>query len=651
MLSTRNGITKAVIATNRSGSAPPPSSRVSSLSLGVSSMTLPTIRTKTISEYYSLPCTVRLYTTNRSVGKPRSNNTVTTAVIDIDVDGSSKRRSSRSNGSDGSDGSLSSRPVTKQDRTIISTRMDFANPASAHGTKSTTELLRAIAIFYICRIPFIVKYSETLLNLSTRIVGQRITDALLKVTFFQHFCAGENTIDMKPVVEKLLTNGVGPILDYAAEAGVVVGLDDTVLCSSENDNDNSVAITTRPHFNQPARVYDYTTEEECDRHVDVFLSCIRSVREITKKDDDGKAGFAAIKVTALGNPLLLERMSTVITEVKKIFSKFDLDKNGRINRQEFMQCYDEYFVVDTNTRTEIFNYLQVDPSNYYADEIDYISFSKIFTPYTIGKFTSTCREVGPLALATPSDHEVALLIRTSERLNTLAKEAAQCGTRLLIDAEHQKYQPAIDNLVLELQRKYNDKAVTNQPVIFNTYQCYLKDSKERAMTDLTRSERYNFHFAAKLVRGAYMIHERERSNMLNIDDPIHDTANATHCNYDEVVELLLRYRANIGPGLEIMVASHNEQSIRHATALMDELGLALNNDCVHFAQLLGMSDHLTYTLGNSGYSAYKYLPYGKVREVVPYLIRRAQENGDVLGNTGKELKLLHKELRRRISFA
>ena len=661
MLPTRNGITKAVITTIRSGSALPP--------LGVLSLTsLPTTRTnKTrLSEYYTIKdhdkssyylprIILRLHTTH-SVGiPPRSDNA--TAVVDIDVDGSAERRSSSSVG--GGDDSLLPRRSTIEHRerpTTISTRMDFANPASAHGTKSTIELLRAIVIFYTCRIPFIVEYSETLLDLSTRIVGRRITDALLKVTFFRHFCAGEDTADMKPVVDRLLANGVGPILDYAAEADVVVGHDPVLYSSSEDGTDDSVAITTRLPFNQPARVYDYTTEEECDRHVDVFLSCIRSVREITNDndDDDGKggikAGFAAIKVTALGNPALLERMSTVITEARKLFSKFDSDNNGRISRDEFMQCH------DASTRTEIFNYLlQVDPycSNNDADEeIDYISFSKLFTPYTIGKFTSsTCKEFGPLALATPSDHEVALLIRTSERLNTLAKEAAQYGTRLLIDAEHQKYQPAIDNLVLELQRKYNDKAGTDKPVIFNTYQCYLKDSKERAMTDLTRSERYNFHFAAKLVRGAYMIHERERATMLNIDDPIHDTANATHCTYDEVVELLLRYRANNGPGLEIMVASHNEQSIRNATALMNELGLAPDDDCVHFAQLLGMSDHLTYTLGNAGYSAFKYLPYGKVREVVPYLIRRAQENGDVLGNTGKELDLLHKELWRRTSFA
>jgi proline dehydrogenase len=107
--------------------------------------------------------------------------------------------------------------------------------------------------------------------------------------------------------------------------------------------------------------------------------------------------------------------------------------------------------------------------------IDYICFSQLFTPYTLPSFTS--RDVGPLALATPTDEEVALLGRTSERLHGLAEEAARCGTRLLIDAEHTKYQPAIDNLVLELQRKYN---AADRPVVFNTYQvsvCYSVRSR------------------------------------------------------------------------------------------------------------------------------------------------------------------------------
>ena len=131
-----------------------------------------------------------------------------------------------------------------------------------------------------------------------------------------------------------------------------------------------------------------------------------------------------------------------------------------------------YFHVDDGRLTDILELLRVDARGDGGGMIDYISFSQLFTPYTLPSFTSRCRDVGPLALATPTDEEVALLGRTSERLHGLAEEAARCGTRLLIDAEHTKYQPAIDNLVLELQRKYN---AADRPVVFNTYQvsvCY-----------------------------------------------------------------------------------------------------------------------------------------------------------------------------------
>ena len=138
---------------------------------------------------------------------------------------------------------------------------------------------------------------------------------------------------------------------------------------------------------------------------------------------------------------------------------------------------------------------------------------------------------------------------------------------------------------------------------------------------------------------------------MKYEDPIHETAERTHRCYDDVVELLLRHRCSRGPGSEIIIATHNETSIRRAMDLMSELGLFPNDGCLHFAQLYGMSDHLTFALGRNGYNAYKYLPYGKVREVIPYLVRRAQENGDVLGNTGTELRLLYEELRRRYSIA
>mmetsp|Transcript_39726 Transcript_39726/g.72724 ORF Transcript_39726/g.72724 Transcript_39726/m.72724 type:complete len:592 (-) Transcript_39726:88-1863(-) len=512
-------------------------------------------------------------------------------------------------------------------------QMCFSDSASAHGSKSTFELVRAIGVFNVCRLSFIVKHAEGLLGLSTKVLGSSITNTVVKHTFFKHFCAGEDSADMKPVIDMLQQNNIGPILDYAAESE-----------GSEDDETpgDVEGIYTLPESNQPARVYDYKSESECDRHVETFKKCIHSVRDVSPA-----SGFAALKVTALGNPKLLERMSTMIVEVKALFSKFDENGSGLISREDFVRCYKHHFHVDDTNLTWDLEVL--DPDN--TDVIDYIAFAQMLSPYTLPSFTIMCKDVGPLALATPSDEEIVLMKKTSERLHLLAEEAANCGTKLLIDAEHSKYQPAIDNLVNELQQKYNAKDRTHRPVVFNSYQCYMKDTPERVMTDLRRSERLGFHFAAKLVRGAYMVHERKRAKEMKCPSPIHDTAEDTHRCYDGVVELLLRHRLQHSPGLEVMIATHNKESIEKAVNLMTELGLGPNDETAHFAQLYGMSDNLTFTLGNHGYNAFKYLPYGEVGEVVPYLLRRAQENSDMLSNAGTEVSLLQEELRKRFFLA
>ena len=129
-------------------------------------------------------------------------------------------------------------------------------------------------------------HAESLLNLSTKILGRTITNSLVRHTFFNHFCAGTNSVDMKPVIDKLQECNIGPILDYAAE-------------SEEEEDDNTEGIIfTQPPFNQPARIYDYKSESECDKHVQVFMDCIHSVRDVSAEHN----GFAALKVTALGNP-------------------------------------------------------------------------------------------------------------------------------------------------------------------------------------------------------------------------------------------------------------------------------------------------------------------------------------------------------------
>ena len=198
---------------------------------------------------------------------------------------------------------------------------DFSDARTAFESKSTLELLRASLVFSLCGIPPLVKHGDSLLKWSRWILGDFITDGALKATLFGHFCAGEDEKRIQPAIAQLRRNGIGGILDYAAES-------DVEPAKKPTDDD-----VVRAEFNQPAREYGYESEAACDRHVDVFRSCIRSVANVSPD------GFAAIKVTALGNPLLLERMSLAIVESKNLFARFDLDGDGFVNRDEFEKGY------------------------------------------------------------------------------------------------------------------------------------------------------------------------------------------------------------------------------------------------------------------------------------------------------------------------
>jgi proline dehydrogenase len=187
---------------------------------------------------------------------------------------------------------------------------DFNNNRLAFDAKSTASLLRAHLVFSLCLIKPLVSNAGPLLKMTRRVFGDFITDTLLKSTFFGHFCAGEDEKGLKPAIADLRRNGIGGILDYAAESDVPT-----------------------PNFNQPAREYSYESEAACDRHVDIFRSCIQSVANVTPD------GFAAIKVTALGNPLLLERVSQAIVETKNLFAKFDVNGDGYISRDEFERAH------------------------------------------------------------------------------------------------------------------------------------------------------------------------------------------------------------------------------------------------------------------------------------------------------------------------
>jgi proline dehydrogenase len=303
-----------------------------------------------------------------------------------------------------------------------------------------------------------------------------------------------------------------------------------------------------------------------------------------------------------------------------------------------------FFYVDDSTIKNIFE--EFDPDH--TGKIDYIAWSMMLDLKDLAKITSTCRDVGPLAMATPTDEEIELIEAMYTRGHVLANEAARVGTRLLIDAEQVRYQPAIDNLVFDLQRTFNTADSVDKPIVYNTYQCYLKDVSERLHLDVNRAERFGYHFGAKLVRGAYMESENELAEIQNYPSPIHDSINETHKSYDDSVDLLLGYSASSDNVVEIMCATHNQESIEKAISSMNQHNVDRKSSTICFAQLYGMSDHLSFNLGKHGYRAYKYLPYGEVSEVMPYLLRRANENSAIRGATAAEFAMIQSELSRRI---
>jgi len=175
----------------------------------------------------------------------------------------------------------------------------------------------------------------------------------------------------------------------------------------------------------------------------------------------------------------------------------------------------------------------------------------------------------------------------------------------MIDAEQNYFQPAINRMAVEMMRKFNRDKV----VIMNTYQCYLKNTEEELLVDLASAERENFHFGCKLVRGAYISHQRERCEHL---------CSHINLNYYSNLKLLIKSMRDTNK-TSVMVASHNEDSVKYALELLDKYNISPEASELYFGQLLGMCDHVTFPLDHK---LFKYVPYGPVKEVLPYLHRK-----------------------------
>ncbi len=239
------------------------------------------------------------------------------------------------------------------------------------------------------------------------------------------------------------------------------------------------------------------------------------------------------------------------------------------------------------------------------------------------------------------ENEENELMLFKERVSKLCQTSANLNIPILIDAEDSWYQPVIDSIALEMMQIYNKE----KAIVYNTLQLYRVDRLKYLHSLLNNAIENKYILGIKLVRGAYMEKERNRASKLGYPSPIHDTKTQT----DEAFNLALRFSVENINHIALFCGTHNEESIAFMLQLMEEKQRAKNDQHVSFSQLYGMSDNISFALANEGYNVSKYIPYGPVKEVLPYLIRRAQENTSVKGQTGRELALIKQEINRRKS--
>ncbi|XP_061762102.1 proline dehydrogenase 1, mitochondrial isoform X4 [Nerophis ophidion] len=474
--------------------------------------------------------------------------------------------------------------------------VDFEQTREAYKSKDSLDILRSLLVLKMCSYDFLVDNNEEIMDFGKKLLGQKAFDQLMKMTFYGQFVAGEDHNAIKPLIRKNLAFGVGSVLDYSVEEDISQGAPSRHQCSGSSMD-----------------------------------------------------GFSAIKMTALGRPQFLLQFSELLVKWRRFFH-FLASKQGGVGTDVLEQRLDlrqmQDFLNGLGETGDICNAFATGTDA--SGSIDLLDWNSLLDDRAnlsemlhvpnvqLGKLEPLMKDFAA--------EEEGQMRRILQRMDVLAKHAVENGVRLMVDAEQTYLQPAISRLTLEMQKVYNK----DKPIIFNTYQCYLKEAYDNITLDVELSRRKGWHFAAKLVRGAYMQQERGRALELGYEDPINPDYESTNTMYHRCLDYVLDEIA-LNRNANVMVASHNENTVKHTLMRMNTLVLLPSDNKVFFGQLLGMCDQISFPLGQAGFPVYKYVPYGPVSEVMPYLTRRAQENRGFMKGAQKERDLLWKELKRRLA--
>ncbi|OBZ86269.1 Proline dehydrogenase 1, mitochondrial [Choanephora cucurbitarum] len=499
--------------------------------------------------------------------------------------------------------------------------------------KSTEELAMALFVYRLCAMSWLVDAAPHLIALAERLHLEAPVYWFVKQTFFRHFCGGETPEECVSSMDRLAQSGINCILDLSIEADLHMD------ASPVQDGQSKY----------------FRDEQQADIVTKMIKTSIETAAQGCKENS-----MVAVKVTAFSPPELLLRLNQAMAALDTQF--LAVQKNGHIDAQGVRHVIEKVVPPaeseeQAKQRESILTHLESKQAT-----LDVIEFRKLFNLQGPGRdvWWKTANQDAKATFLTAEDLEA--YDRMIGRLEEVASLAQSLKVGVMVDAEQSYFQDAIDHVAVNLQRKYNQRHQNHQqqPTIYNTYQMYTKSARGRLELDVELSKRENFTFAAKLVRGAYMVSERKRAEEMGYMSPICDTLEDTHASYNGGVKFLLNqlkeHQEATGETVTItnspivfMVASHNRDSVMLTIEEMEKSNVLPRSGVVQFGQLFGMQDQISYTLGRHGYAIYKYLPYGMINEVIPYLLRRAQENSSVLGGVAVERQLMWQEVKDRLT--
>ncbi|CAM5100095.1 unnamed protein product [Natator depressus] len=536
----------------------------------------------------------------------------------------------------------------------------FGDAREAFRSKRSAELVRALVVLGLCTVEPLVARSRQLMNLSQKLLGQQLFEKLMKMTFYGQFVAGEDQAAIKPLIQRNRAFGVGSVLDYSVEEDLTpeeAERKEMESCTSASEKETGGAAQREKQYRAhrefgdrrdkviSARTYFYADETKCDQHMDTFLRCIEA------SGSSSEDSFSAIKLTALGRPQFLLQFSEVLMKWRRFFHQMAAEQ-GKAGlavvetKLEVKKLQEALANLGIATKAESQHWFTGEDLGV-SGTVDLLDWNSLIDSRTkLSKLllipNMKTGQLEPL-LSRFTEEEDLQMKRMLQRMDILATRALELGVRLMVDAEQTYFQPAISRLTLEMQRKFN----MEKAVIFNTFQCYLKEAYDNVTMDMELSHREGWHFGAKLVRGAYMEQEQARAAQVGYEDLLNPTYEETSEMYKRCLDYVLK-EIKYSRKVSMMVASHNEDTVKFVLRRMAELGIHPSEKKVYFGQLLGMCDQITFPLGQAGYPVYKYVPYGPVNEVLPYLSRRALENRGFMKRAKRERELLWSELKRRL---